>query len=106
MTTPPLSLDEALAAYATAVADLIHASREAEKTAAAVREARKIDDVADKAREAACQRLSTAAEAVRRAQERALDSHQPDPPHVAPVAEIDEEDVHAYEYAWLNGAIP
>lgn len=105
MTFPnPLTLDEALAAYATAVADLIHASREAEKTAAVVREARLVDDRADKAREVACQRLSAAAEAVRRAQERALDVAPAAEPE--PVAEDDEDDIHAYEYAWLNGAIP
>lgn len=104
--TPPLTVDEALAAYAVVVADVIHLRRAAEQTARVVQDARRADDLADKAHQDALKRLSAAADAVDRAQQQAIDGTTAEPEPVPVAAYIDEDDVHAYEYAWMNGAIP
>lgn len=111
---PPPTVDEALAAYATAVADVIHTRRNAEITAKAFQEARRIDDIADKKHQEALSRLASAAQEVDKAQQRAIDGEgQPIGTENAaaeeapkPEPELDEDDVIAYEYAWMNGAMP
>jgi nucleotide-binding universal stress UspA family protein len=74
---PPLTLDEALAAYAAAMAEVVAAARAAAITKKAWDEARVADDAADRECQAARRRLTDAALVVERVQERALAATQP-----------------------------